>query len=429
MALGRSLAKYNPSFIDEKDRFQQKIIDDIPIMYGEDGSIICIPKEEEVFSIAVVGASGFGKSLALNRISNHLFYHFNYNVAIMNDVSEETYKWSEEMKSKEFNEFNELINQKPISSPLVYLYLNTNTLELNGKYLKDKNYLKIVVPFSEIIDDIGAYIRGVNPEFDIGRSAMYINDLKEKLAECDTPTQIREVLDEELPGKGGKGFKEMRVKIMTAFESLFKEEILDVTNPECHSYLSIKDNDKIYLANPFSVLMKAKLIPSFITSDLSTRKYQSEIIAYYVNAIFQNNLKDFPGEKTFLVFDEIRTICESDNEPAAKAIGQVAARGRINNVGLVYATQFYDKIPNSVKGAKLNYLLAFSHNSSKILNEIGSDFDVDTKIKKRIKKLKKYECVALTKNKFVCYRDSERWETNLPVMGKIFFPLSGHRKA
>ena len=428
MALGAALAKVikNPTFIDEKDRYETIKIQDIPILLCEDGSICCIPKEEEVFSSAVVGSSGTGKTLIVNRIVSHLFYQWKDNVALLNDVSEETYKWSEPMDYPEFNLFNETyLNQSPCPSPLVYVYPKTNTLEINKKMMKNKNYVKIVLPFEEILNDIGFYLNGVNPEFELGKSAIYIRDLNPYLIECETTAQIREVLNEQLPGSDGKSFKAMRVKIMTAFDSLFREEILDITNPECHSNLKLENSE---LDNPFITLMKAKTIPTFITSDLANKKYSSQVFAYHINTIFNKSLKEFEN-KTYLVFDELRTVCEKDDEPAAKAIGSVSARGRINNVGLIYATQFYDKIPNCVKGAKLTYLFAFSHNSSKILNEIGSDFDLDKKTKEIIKKLRKYEVIAMTNNKFVFYRDGERWEDNKPVKGRIFYPLANHRKA
>ncbi len=425
MPLGSSLVKLNKTFIEDKDRFIDVNIEDIPIMYCEDGSICCIPKEEEVFSLAIVGASGFGKSLALNRIHSHLFYQWKTNVCLMNDISEESFKWSEPMKFRAFKEFNRLyLNQEPCPSPIVYVYPNTNTLDLDLDFLRDKNYIKTVMPFADIIEDIGFYLSGINPEFDVGKSGMYINDLKDSLSECDTAMQVREILTEELPGREGKNFRAMRIKILTAFDSLFKEEILDITNPECHAYIRLNNAP---LKNPFITLMKAGVIPSFITSDLSTKKYKSQIFACHINSIFQNHNKEFPGEKTFLLFDELRTVCETDNDPAAKAIGQVAARGRIMNVGLVYATQFYDKIPNCVKGPKLNYLMAFNHNNSKILNEIGSDFDLNKRVKERIKKLKKYECFAMTKNKFIFYRDGERWEDSQPVKGRIFYPVANHQ--
>ena len=46
MALGKKLGKINKSFVSKNDRFKTVSIPDIPIMLGEDNSIICIPKED-----------------------------------------------------------------------------------------------------------------------------------------------------------------------------------------------------------------------------------------------------------------------------------------------------------------------------------------------------------------------------------------------
>jgi hypothetical protein len=428
MALGKSYTKdINPGILNAEERFIHIPITDIPVLVSDAGEIVCIPKEDEVFSAAFVGSSGMGKTLGANSMVSNLYHAMGYNVAVMNDLSEETYAWSEPMQSAAFKEYTKWwINQEPCPSPLVYIFPHTNSLELPLNKLYTKNYVKIVLPFGEILDNLEFFLDGVLSDFDLGKSGNYINDIKEDLAQCETPQQVKDVLEEKLPGGEKRGFEAMRAKIFNAFSNLFKEEILDITNPECHTYLSIK-NPK-FVSNPLSVIMKARGIPSLITSDLVNKKYKSVYMSHYVGQIFKNNLKDFPGEKTYLYFDELRTICEKDEEPAAKAIGNVAARGRINNVGLIYATQFYDKIPNSVKGAKLNYCFAFRHNNQKILGEISSDFDLSKRDREKIKNLKTFECLALTNKRFIVYMDGEKYEVTKPIKGHIIYPISNHLK-
>lgn len=432
MALGKSYTKeINPGILDEKERYKKIIITDIPVMVSDAGEIVCIPRESEVFSAAICGSSGTGKSMLGNFFVSQLYHSMKYNVAIMNDLSEETYAWSEPMQNFRFSQYTQwCINQTPCPSPLVYVFPNTNTITIPFDKLNYKNYIRTVLPFTEILDDLEFYLKGVLSDFDLGKSGNYISDIKEELIQCETPEQIKEVLNENLPGGGdGKksGFEAMRAKIFNAFSNLMKEEILDITNPECHAYIKVKE-PKEYIGNPFSVIMKARGIPSLITSDMINKKYKSVLFSYYINGIFKNNLKDFPGEKTFLYFDELRTVCEKDDEPASKAVGNVSARGRINNVGLIYATQFYDKIPNSVKGAKLNYCFTFRHNNAKILNEIASDFDLDKVYKEKIKNLKVFECLALTNKAFICYLDGDKYEVTKPIKGHIIYPIANHMK-
>jgi len=429
MVLGERLAKVTGkgSFLEESERFKNIEINDIPVMLCEDGSICCIPKSAEAKSMGFVGNSGHGKSLLMNRVHSHLFHLWKTNVAIMNDVSEETYLWSEEMKNRIFNKFNYgYLNQTPVASPLIYLFPNTKTLEVDRLELEgaQKDFIKIVMPFDKIIDDIGFYLAGVNPDFTLAKSSMYVNDLRDKLIECDTPSQIREVLQSELPGADGKSFQAMRAKILTAFESLFKEEILDITNPECHAYLKIRELKSMY--NPMTAVMKTKRIPSLITSDLINKKYKSSVFSYFINALFENNTKDFPNQHTYMIFDELKDICTKEDDPATDAIGRIASRGRIKNVGMCFATQYYNQIPHKIRGAKLNFLFAFKHGDDKIVTEIGKDFNLDTKIRKSIKNLKKFECIAMTQDEFIFYRDDEKWTSSEPVRGRIFYPLAGH---
>lgn len=428
MAIGEVLAGItgNNAFMSEAARFKRIDIEDIPMLLCQDGSICCIPKTPEAKAIAFVGNSGMGKTLLMNRLHSYLYYHWKDNVAIMNDVSEETYYWSDPMKNKEFNLSNSLhLNQTPLGSPIVYLYPNTATLNFDYKKLENKSYLKMVLPFAEVLDNLSFYLAAVNPEFELGKSGMYINDLKEGLLECDTPAQVKNFLENNLPGGDGKSFEAMRLKIITAFDSLMREQILDITNPECHSYLMFGDNFK---DNPFITIMKARRIPALVTSDLITKQYKAHFFAHYINSIFENAPKIFPDKKTFLMFDELRDVCISDNDPAAQAIGRICSRGRIRNIGLIYATQYYNKIPAVVKGAKLNYMFAFKHGDENIVDEIKGDFNFGKSIKERIMTLRPFECIALTQDHFVFYRGDEKWTSSDPVMGRIFFPLADHKQ-
>lgn len=418
----------NKTFIDEADRYKTITIKDIPILYCQDGSICCIPKTNEVKAIAFVGNSGSGKSLAMNRLHSHIFHQWQDNVAIMNDVSDETYDWSKPMANKQFNDFNKkILNQNPVESPIVHVFPNSKTLEVDRDklYEHEKCFVKTVLPFEKVIEDIGFYLKGVSPEFDLGKSGMYVNDIKEKLLECEIPSQVRLCLEENLPGADGKSFGAMRTKIITAFDSLMSEQILDITNPECHAYLKIQYSD--LLENPLTMIMKSGRIPSLMTSDLINKKYKSQVFAYYIDSIFELNPKIFQDKKTYMFFDELKDVCTKEDEPATISLSRVSSRGRIKNVGLVYATQFYNQIPHKVRGAKLNYLFAFKHGDETIVDTIKKDFSLSKANKDKIFKLNNFECLAMTQDYFVFYRGDEKWTSSDPVKGRIFYPLANHK--
>jgi len=430
MVIGDKLADItgNKTFVDTEDRYKEVAIEDIPILYCPDGSICCIPKTKEVKAIAFVGNSGSGKSLAMNRLHSHIFYQWRSNVAIMNDVSDETYKWSEPMTNRIFNDFNKkILNQSPVESPMVYVFPHSKTIEVDrdSLYENDKCFLKTVLPFEKVVEEVGFYLNGVSPDFELGKSGMYVNDIKEKLIECETPSQIRLCLEENLPGTDGKSFGAMRTKIITAFDSLVSEQILDITNPECHAYLRLEHSN--LLENPLTIIMKSGRIPSLMTSDLINKKYKSQVFAYYIDALFESNLRIFNNKKTYMFFDELRDVCGKEDEPATMSLSRIASRGRIKNIGLVYATQFYNQIPHKVRGAKLNYLFAFKHGDEQIVDVIKKDFSLSRENKQKIFKLNTFECLAMTQDHFVFYRDNEKWTSSDPVVGRIFYPLADHK--
>ena len=54
-------SKNSKVFLNDKDRLREQKITDIPILFGVDGSIICIPRREEPSNVAIVGSKGKGK--------------------------------------------------------------------------------------------------------------------------------------------------------------------------------------------------------------------------------------------------------------------------------------------------------------------------------------------------------------------------------
>jgi len=413
-------------------RLKKVVLDEIPIMITPEKELVCIERGNETFAMAISGASGTGKSLLLHRLLEDIYFQWEDNVCFLNDVSEETYDWSSPMKCIEFNTFNKTLHQFPCQLPMVYVYPNTNSLKLDLKKYVNYPTLLIAIVFTEILDNLRNYISAVNPDFELKQSGMYIKQMKEELEVCETPEDVREVVKNSIPDE--KAFQSMKYKILGAFETLFDEKILDITNPECKVPIypmktGFEESGIEYSGNPICTLMKNGYVPSLVTSDLSTKKYYSDVLTYYVNSIFETHEKEFIGERTFMFFDELAEICKSNRDAITKSLGLVAARGRIKRVGLIYATQYYDRIPHLVKGAKLNYFFSFKQHSDDIRQEIKRDFNLERATKNRLKDLKKYQCIAMTNNKFILYRDGERWEETEPIEGTIFFPLSNHKAA
>ena len=405
--------RFGEYWLDDKERYKFLNIPDIPILFGIDGGIICIPEKEEVCNIGVVGHRGTGKSLLSHRIVDEKFWLSNDNLIIMNDSLEESFDWCKPQNNNEWINMLKDINEVPCSLPIVYLYPNSSTLTINRK---DINYVKISVPFSELIENNEEYM-------DLGGSAIYFRSLKKDLLECRSVDEVYEVIN-----NSEKVSKASKNKILTAFDNIFKEGILNITDIEVPDELSLNME---YTANPFSVILKAGCIPSFITSDLYTRRYKAQIFAYHINLLFLNQLsKEFQGKSLYIYFDEITKICSTDlgDNPARRALENIPSRGRNLNLGLIYCTQNYEKVPRVIQ-SNTDYIFALRHSNKKEVKTICNDFDVTPSIEKMILNLKKFECVCLTTDYFTIYYNSgEIKKVEGPIIGRIIPCLSRHRK-
>ena len=109
-------------------------------------------------------------------------------------------------------------------------------------------------------------------------------------------------------------------------------------------------------------------------------------------------------------------------------MANVVARGRHFKLGLLFATQTYEKIPNLIRNARFDYLIAFQLKNHDAINNLIKDFDLPKTFGEEIKNLKPLECIGVTHNKFICYRNGETKEVSEPIKGRIIPPLSKHRK-
>lgn len=404
-------------FKDKEERYEKMFFKDIPMMVAEDGSIVCIPKTEEIKTISITGLSGTGKTMLGGRFVDSAFWLWNDHCAVMNDVQEETFSWSEPNDVFEFIGKLKLLNEKPMPLPMVYLFPTSSTLELSKfeDRMNNKNYAEISLPFKFVIDNIDRFV-------DLGGSEKYIRNLKNELSECTVIEEVHNIIDEKINIDQEKGFREMKHKIHVIFDNLFDEGILNLSS----SIPSVFAVDN-YQANPFSVLMRAGAVPSLVTSDLDTKRYKDKLLAYYINLLFRAQLNEFKNERVWLYFDELTKVCsteDSGHNEAEEELNHVATRGRLNKIGLVYATQNYSKIPKIIR-SQTKYSFLFKHgNNDEELRVIANDFSLSRTCKESLKKLKTYECIAATKDYFKIYNtDGDIAEAEGPIKGTILPPL------
>lgn len=403
-----------------KKSIKYNVIEDLPVLVTMDGTIVCIPKLAEMGLIATVGMTGMAKTLTAGFLIDNIFYNWGDYVGIISDPQEETVTWSEPQDNYEFTKKLESINQKPMPLPMVYLFPNSEKYRENEDLTKDKNSILISIPFEEIINNIEKYIKLENSE-------KYLVEKKEELLKIRSEEELWDIIDSI--DTGTKGMDAVVRKIKASLRMFIDEGILNISSSMAPSSLiTIKNGKKIFSGNPFTAIMHAECIPSFITSSLSTQPHKDAIFSYYIDLLFEENKSgSMKGKRVWLYFEELTSMVHSDPEKSNKfserALSNLAARCRNNNLSLIYTTQNYNEIPYSLRAQTKNAII-FRHKTKEIAKLICDDFALDQETRKEILRLKKHEAVlATTSGKFVCYKGKEKWEQEGPIKGMAIPPL------
>lgn len=395
-----------------ENRIEYNKIDDIPIMLSVDGSIVCIPKENETKNVGFIGKKGSGKSLLLHRLVDELFWN-GEKVAIMNDIQSECFEWNHEQKNWILQ--LKFLNENPLPLPIIYIYPHTNDLYLDYIQLKNKiNFIEMTIPFDEAIERADVYLK-------LGGSFRYVLEIKEKLLNCETPDEIKKVLEESYPQKTMRG---MVNKMIVSFNNVFDEGILNITNKQFPYKLRYKEKQQ----NPFVILMKQGLIPCFETANLSSRRYMPEVFSYHLDSIFKSKAKGelLHEDNVYVAFDEISQICDDKNQNSAhKSLCSIATRGRRFGMGILYASQNYSKIPRKIK-SNTDYIFAFQHSNEEEVKKIRGDFNLNEIDWKGIINFSDFEVLGITNEHFVCYKGRKKWIEKEPIRGTLIPPLSQH---
>jgi len=393
-------------FLEEEEKYKEMEIDDIPIIISEDGWVICIPRSKETRNIIACGKKGTGKSLAIHRLAEEIYWLWGDNVAIMNDIQQETYEWNTPQKNNEWIRMLNEINEKPTSLPLVFVYPHTNTLNLDY-YEKQKkiNFVEITLPFSEIINNSNEYM-------ELDKTATYFKKLKDILLKCTTIEEIEELINNKFSGKTKES---MRLKILSKLNEIYEEEICDIVNPEYPSKLVCGDIS----GNPFVVLLKLGVIPVFETYDLQYKKYRNQVISYHLEKIYRAVQQDFFENDVYILFDELTHV------DVLKSLVKIVSRGRKEGIGLIGATQSYMNIHKDIKD-NLDYVFVFKHVNDEQIKSIKNNFNLGKYDLNEIKNLKEMEVVIVSKEKFIAYKEGMKEEIEGPVKGKLIPPISNH---
>ena len=379
--------------------------------------------------------SNSGKTLLAHSIIDRAYWKGNKRVAVLNDSLNQCTTWClpcdvlvENGRAKSYDFFSSQlgkIGEQPLPLPCVYLHPNTNTLRELALPGEDVSF-KMSMPFDKVIENYDYFLKG-KKEWNLGMSATYFRGIKDRIRGCTSIEEVEEVLDDavrdDLLNKQSKG------KILAVVADIFNQKILDV-NTDIEPYWGVETNIINSEMNPVLATMEAGLIPIIMTQNLLSKDYFPQFMKYFIDSIFnyQINIGKRKGFATWIFVDEIADVSSTTNKTvAAESLKRIVTEGRNPKLGTMFATQNWSKIDPLIRN-NVTHLFAYA-NKAKEASEITKDFDLADHFKKDILNLDKFEMVAMTHEKFICYNsDGERYETGEPITGYAIMPLSQHEK-
>ena len=395
-------------------------------------------KDEPV--IALVGERGMGKSTGLNSIASRARWYGGKRVIFMNDKLAETgvlcLPWK---PGNEFDVKLRLLNEKTRPLPTIHLHLS------GSDYFKiinegETGYL-FSVKFSELAHHYASLLKG-NSEWKFKGALQWFRNmifLKNGQPNMEFLTlrsayEIEEYMEDE----GKLGYiknPSTREKVLTVWRDIMRSNILDISSNVRAEWMVEVVSDsglKKLKYKPWIAALYANIVPVNVTASYESKHFFPQIYSMIAQEIVrvQKNDPYFTKQQIQIleVVDELTGIASKNNKTAAyDAIIQTVTEGRPNRIGMVYATQNYNVLPDRIRG---NTLYVFAFNSSDVdASALTSDFNLDKITRTEIKSLRQHEVIAMTKKEFVIYDriTGEKRRSSRPIKG-IFLPPLNQQK-
>ena len=421
-------------YIPEEEKWERMTIENIPLMITENGKLLCLPNFKETKHIGIVGTTGTCKSLFMNTLMSWEHNLLKRHCINLNDYQDQTKEMS--MPSDSFKYMRARINAQPCGLPFVYLFPATDTLQLNKR---DKlfPYLKIALPLEEVIINIKSY-------YELGKSAMYFENLEKSLLKCHSFEEMSWVIEKNLPEKQQKL---MRFKLISVLRALNKRKIADVSIDNTHAYLKIRNekgavygNDKNGQANkhPIITLMRAGFIPSLLTGNLWNERHFSPYMAYLINLIWSNQKSDpyFQKKSVSLYIDEVNKLydkTQSGGALAKQALGNAGTNSRAFRLGLRWSAQSIGSVIPQIR-SQTKFLFVSRLKDDREVKQIEKDWSIPKSMKGQILNFRTeahkelFELLALTSEKFLLIDllTGERTYTSEPQIGRLIPSIAKH---
>lgn len=424
----------------EKTFFDKiKIKKELPIMITEEGYLLCLPYDRELYRMLMVGMMGSGKSFALNRLLGLIHYGWQEKVGLLNDSLNQFYDLSlEQDKIGLIRELSRVGNE-PRNLPVVNLYMSCPHLKM--KYEDEHMSYRLVISFRDFLKNWSDYAKGI-PEWDIKGKSMYIDDdVINGLTSIDKLKDIKKHLFAKLTAKQGDGKPldsgkvNMVMKWCAALSKVLDDEFtsnlfLDekTTAP---SWKLIKADGQEITGHPFIVLMEAGCLPVINNYLAKDRPIASKQLSRLIRKIIRHQMHKDEKKPMWVGIDELKDFLEkSQGKELYQALDYLFTQGRFNQVGFIGNVQEYSRLTNSMRHNS-THLFIYEMGSKKERKEIADDYQLDKEKLDSIGKLEKHQCLLASRKKIVLYnKDGIRKVVDRGMWkGKVLPPITLHKSA
>ncbi|MEA2037496.1 MAG: hypothetical protein U9O94_08355 [Nanoarchaeota archaeon] len=439
---------FNPFHTESKDTKLK--VDEIPLMFSLSGDLICIDGSKKSGRdppvIGIVGNRGGGKTLILHTISDNIYLRGLGNQIHINDRMNTYDTWCLEQNFDPFIFMNNKINQFPARLPTVYLTPHTSTI---GKPVMARAGVGFYcyIPFSSFINNYHYWIEGL-PNWKLGKgSAPRFKKIVQSMdaRTIKTKEQFLKLFYDNLDPKSDAMVLE---HIISKIDDIFNQQFLDISNlsdPYWCMY-RVAAKKKRFVAAPFLVAMRAKLVPVICTRDLYTKEFYPQFMRWTCESLINYALKrkqETAKEKahfndysrTWVFIDEIDDILMSRKARgytvAAESLLQIFTQGRNLDMAVVFSTQNYKALHSSIRQNK-THLICTKNTFSEAINQIKNDYGLSNQFVSDLKSLDKLEAIFIPgENDCVMYSPNE--EDPIPIKSGVYFkgklipPMSRHR--
>lgn len=444
----------NSNSLDTKTVSYFMNVSEIPVIMTNRGELACIDYKDGDIEpkVGVVGSSGTGKSLMKDCITSHVSSRKNKRPSIieMNDIQNEmdsaALPWRKE--DTRFTLPLSLINETTRPMPIVLI--TPHTSELNEiDYEGEINY-RVSYPYTEIFKEGLKHWMRKDKESakgeGLGKSQHYFESASGLLQECKTLAELKETLFRlEAKDKDSIAFQRSvgqslpegtGVKVMNVLSSLFKKQIFDVTT-QYPSKWTVQEydpvtgdvlwEDKFY---PLTACAVVGVVGVLRVEHLWEPKDFKPFFELYLNDLLikQEHHKAFKDtmKSIWISIDEFTAVLE-----AYDLVDMLMSRGRQKRLGVIWMTQHYTKIPDSII-TNSDYIFTFQQRNVEAAKKICQDAGLTTRGKDSdvevLRQLEPLNAMGIARTKpFKVYKPDGTHYYSTRIVGRIVPPLCRHR--